>query len=172
MLPQYSLRRFSLCCEGPQACGLIHTKAELMSWFRSARRVFLRSTLFWCQVKLLKSVPLLIIFCPDLGTLKGKTVICRQLFINGGQGIWLFHFHLHLSLNGKQSEVFVWQEGRGKGMCFEKSYRKKERSKEFLLTDISISMFKYYKSTLSIGKRITFTMLNPHSIWIWVQGSE
>lgn len=131
MLPQYALWKYSLCCEWPQAGGLIHAKAEFVSLFKSACRVFLRSILFSFQEKLLKSVPLLIIFHPNLGTLKGKMVIGRKWFINGSQGMWLFCFHLHLSLNDKKREAFMWQEGRGKGVYFKKVTGRRRDQKYF-----------------------------------------
>lgn len=131
MLPQHALRKFSLCCEWPQARGLIHAKAELVCLFRSARRVFLRSILFPFQEKLLKRVPLLNIFHPDLGTLKGKAVIGRKWFINGSQGTWLFCFHLHLPLNDKKREVFMWQEGKRKGVYFKNVIARRRDQKYF-----------------------------------------
>lgn len=82
-----------------------------------------------------KHVPFLNISHHDLNTLKSRTVSGRKWFIKGSQGTWLLCFHFHLSLNDKQREVFMCQEGGGKGMYFKRSYQKNERWKAFLLTD-------------------------------------
>lgn len=110
-------------------------KAELVCLFRSACQVFLNSMVFQFQEALLKHVPFLNISHHYLNTLKSKTVSGRKWFIKGSQGTWLLCFHFHLSLNDKQREVFMCQEGGGRGMYFKRSYQKNKRWKAFLLTD-------------------------------------
>lgn len=124
MLPQYFLGRFSLCCEWPRECGLIHMKLELMCLFRSAGRVFLRSILFQFQEKLLKRIPLLISFHSCLGTLKGYW----QKMVYKWQ--WLFCFHLHLSLNDKKRKFLCGRKGE-KGTYFRKVIKRRRDQKYF-----------------------------------------
>lgn len=91
--------------------------------------------------EILKLVPVLIIFQPDLGTLKGRTVISRKWFIKSSQRILTVLFPCSLFLECQEEGGFYVLGKQMKGSVFLKKQVIRRRKETNSYSVLGYSVF-------------------------------